>query len=299
MKRILALMGTLLLLLAPAALAQDAPAFERTLRLCPDGAPLTFAAYPLGERLPEYPEDNAYRVAITRADGTSLPELRFACAGGEETAALLRFRDFNFDGYLDVEALYALGASNIRCTYFLYNAQADAFARCDALAELSSYYPYPRQKLINNSVHGSAVTGVWQMYVVENDQPRLLRQVAADYDEATDYRDVRVIAAEYAIDGTTIELLNEPVTEEQLNDPDTMNAWGELLWEGFDFREKYAPRMYYVNPEGGQHYHWQAECPTISEKYWPSLRMLDEAELYDTPYKRLTPCPYCGQQQAE
>lgn len=288
------LLGMLLALLAPvAALAQDAPLYERAVRLQRGMPALRFAVYADAASVPEYPDDPACRVVITREDGSALPELRFGYLGGAEMVELLRFHDFNFDGYLDVEALYVPGATNVTCTYFLYDPQADAFAPCPALSELSAYELYPQQKLIYNSIHDSAATGVWQLYAVENGQPRLIRQVSALYDEATNFEDVRVIATEYAADGAASERLNEPVTWEQLNDPATYNAWGAMLWSGYDADESPAAECCFVNPEGGVHYHMRADCPSVSEKFWPGMRRVDEAEWNEGGWDALTPCEFC------
>lgn len=51
--------------------------------------------------------------------------------------------------------------------------------------------------------------------------------------------------------------------------------------------------VYYVNPDGGQRYHTEQQCPTMSSKYWDQLVTVTKAELAQSPYSDLTPCSYC------
>ena len=49
----------------------------------------------------------------------------------------------------------------------------------------------------------------------------------------------------------------------------------------------------YVNPDGGQFYHADPQCPSMSERYWDSLIALTPAQLAEPPYGALSACPFC------
>lgn len=51
---------------------------------------------------------------------------------------------------------------------------------------------------------------------------------------------------------------------------------------------------YYYNPNGGQYYHTNPECSSVSERYRPLTRFL-KTELGEEPYNVLQKCPKCGQ----
>lgn len=51
--------------------------------------------------------------------------------------------------------------------------------------------------------------------------------------------------------------------------------------------------VYYVNPDGGQFYHSEKQCPSISEAYWPRMATVTPDDLIGAPYSELSPCPFC------
>lgn len=51
--------------------------------------------------------------------------------------------------------------------------------------------------------------------------------------------------------------------------------------------------VYYVNPNGGQFYHEEPQCPTMSNKYWDQLVTVTASELSQAPYNKLGRCSYC------
>jgi hypothetical protein len=51
---------------------------------------------------------------------------------------MLQFVDLNSDGYLDVEALHIVSASNRYSTYFLYSETEKQFEAAPVLSNLSS-----------------------------------------------------------------------------------------------------------------------------------------------------------------
>ena len=59
-----------------------------------------------------------------------------------------------------------------------------------------------------------------------------------------------------------------------------------------DDPERKAPDDVYYNPEGGVYYHADPECPSVSPKYLPLVRIPDD-ELGSARFMYLQPCPHC------
>ena len=59
-----------------------------------------------------------------------------------------------------------------------------------------------------------------------------------------------------------------------------------------DDPERKAPDDVYYNPEGGVYYHADPECPSVSPKYLPLVRIPDD-ELGSARFMYLQPCPFC------
>lgn len=51
--------------------------------------------------------------------------------------------------------------------------------------------------------------------------------------------------------------------------------------------------MYYYNPEGGSHYHADANCRSVSSKYLPMTEKFAVSSLDEAPFSQLTPCSVC------
>ena len=241
MKRLLCLAALLCLsMCCPPPAAADQPVYTRTVTIGDQLPAMTFSAYPTEERDTEWPDMLLYRLEIATADGRALPSLRFASLeGADQQTHLLNFIDLNFDGYLDIEALRAAGASNMVNTYFLYDPAAGAFVYEPALDCLSSYQLYPGQRLILNFEHDSAATGVWSLFVTNNGKPTLFRQASALYDERDDYQSIRELVTEYGADGTATVLRDEnhALPEDQGVSDGWYDLMMELLWEGADATE--------------------------------------------------------------
>ena len=50
-------------------------------------------------------------------------------------------------------------------------------------------------------------------------------------------------------------------------------------------------------PEGGEYYHLDQNCPRVHAKYLPLQGVFHLSELNDENYLNLKPCPVCGAPQ--
>lgn len=68
-----------------------------------------------------------------------------------------------------------------------------------------------------------------------------------------------------------------------------------VIWEDYQGRQVTIPSddtPLYYNPKGGSMYHAIADCPSVKKKFLP-LTAFTFGELDESPYSKLTPCPYC------
>ncbi|MEA5016034.1 MAG: L,D-transpeptidase [Candidatus Limiplasma sp.] len=68
-----------------------------------------------------------------------------------------------------------------------------------------------------------------------------------------------------------------------------------VIWEDFAGRQMDYPDFstpLYYNPDGGSNYHSDQNCSAVKKQYLP-LTAFTYGELTDSPYDKLTPCPYC------
>lgn len=72
-----------------------------------------------------------------------------------------------------------------------------------------------------------------------------------------------------------------------------------LLWMALLAATALADEVYYVNPNGGQFYHDDQQCPSMSSKYWDQLVTVAAAELSQGAYSDLNPCPFCVRVSAQ
>jgi hypothetical protein len=54
-----------------------------------------------------------------------------------------------------------------------------------------------------------------------------------------------------------------------------------------------AEDLLYYNPEGGQFFHFDPHCPTLSERFWPNVQSASMADLIQPHYAALRPCALC------
>ena len=68
-----------------------------------------------------------------------------------------------------------------------------------------------------------------------------------------------------------------------------------VVWEDYQGRQVHIPSddtPLYYNPNKGSMYHAVANCPSVNKKFLP-LTAFTFGELDDSPYSKLTICPYC------
>ena len=68
-----------------------------------------------------------------------------------------------------------------------------------------------------------------------------------------------------------------------------------VIWEDYEGREVIIPdddTPLYYNPNGGNMYHAVADCASVKSKFLP-LTQFTYGELDESPYSKLTICPYC------
>ena len=68
-----------------------------------------------------------------------------------------------------------------------------------------------------------------------------------------------------------------------------------VIWEDYEGREVMIPdddTPLYYNPNGGSMYHSVADCASVKKKFLP-LTQFTYGELDESPYSKLTICPYC------
>lgn len=267
-----------------------------------DGMPaLTFSVFPTEERDPEWVEMIQYRLEITTQDGRALPTLTFpSLEGAEQQTHLLNFVDFNFDGYLDIEAVRAARASNMRNTHFLYHPDTGEFVYTPVLDALSGYQLFPGQRLILTYEHDSAATGVYSLFVIADGEPTLFREASMLYKEGDDAQTIRLLVTEYSQDGQETTLMDQSYApfEEGAYDG-WYDAAMDALWKGADPSEKGLNPYLFYNPQGGAYYHSDPECNTISPKYRTVIETFDRGQLFQEPFSKLKPCPACCANEVE
>jgi len=227
------------LLLPCLAAAEDAPLFQATIALHDGLAPLTFTVDNTGETDPASDGDPVYRIRITGSDQETFNPLLFPYSNGADMEPMLQFPDLNSDGYLDIEALHVVGAANRYSTYFLYDVAKNQFEAAPLLSNLSSYQIYPKQKLILNYEHESAVTGIYTLYRFTDGNPVLFREASVLRDDRDQGESIRELVTEYDDHGNPTVLLDEThgdfASEDEWLQRQTL--WLQLLWTGLDATE--------------------------------------------------------------
>lgn len=180
--RFLAIGLTTILLAAVCAPASAETAlFEASAALKEGDVPTMFSVYPSAEHAEGFPDDPALLAQAVTPDGEFYSFLFPSYESGDTGfLPLLRFTDINGDGCLDVEAVFALGASNLSCTYFLYDP-ADGRVRYNAeLGLLSNAYYDAERGVILSQVSDGAATQYYSLFDVAEGVPALVRTATMD-----------------------------------------------------------------------------------------------------------------------
>lgn len=295
-----------LCLLACSALAEDM--LVQTYSAVLAGETRTVQVYRVDNSASEY-DEQPYRVDVEGMPQDA--EMIFMNSEPTSEISLLRFVDINFDGNADIAALRTCGATDSFADFFVYSPQTGAFVKDEALTYISLYRAqlYPEQSIILNYEHDGAATGTWQLYRWEGDGAsrslKLLRDASMLF-EGNDTDNIHDTVSEYAEDGSKTVLYGD--THSTYVDEDEYNAVMDkllnMLWQGYNSSEAsiaidisegelvYNARMLFYNPNGGQYYHYNQYCPSVSDKYLP-LDAFDEGKLGEAPFGKLKPCPMC------
>lgn len=239
LKRLLLCALCLLLLMIPFASAEETPFATLKAPLCDKGQPYFFCAYKIG--LNEEGE-TLCRIDIMRHDGVQAEPMYYTLRDPDSVMAggFLHLIDINADGFLDLEAFCAGGASNRFCTYFVYNGK-DGFAAPKEAQDLPNVVVYPRQKLLLSYEHDSAMTGITTMFRWREDglTPYVYREALVSFDETKPDR-VWASVFEYSEqDGAETELMRETIAETAGEQAHLafMQRCNQALWQGLDATE--------------------------------------------------------------
>ena len=100
----------------------DSALFEASVSLQSGAEPTQFRVYASTEHATGFPDDPALLAEVTPPAGDPYTFLFPSYESNQNgLLPLLHFTVMNGDGNLDVEAVFALGASNLTCTYYLFD----------------------------------------------------------------------------------------------------------------------------------------------------------------------------------
>lgn len=166
-----------MLLAAYAPAGAEGALFEAEAALQEGEAPTLFSVYPSADPAEDWPDDPALQVQVTPPDGEPYSFV-FPSYEGYETGSLLpllSFADINGDGFVDVEALFALGASNMTSTYYLYDPADHRLHYSQVLGALSNAIYDPQEHIILSQVSDGAARQYYTLFGLRDGAPVLLR----------------------------------------------------------------------------------------------------------------------------
>lgn len=180
--RVLAI-GLIMILLTAvyAPVSAETALFEASVALKEGDEPTLFSVFTSAEHAEGFPDDPALLVQVTPQGGTPYTFLFPSYEGdGAGIVPLLRFADMNGDGLLDVEAVFALGASNLTCTYYLFDPADGKVHYASVLGALANaYYDAVSGVILSQSSEG-AVTQYYSLFDVAEGVPALVRTATMD-----------------------------------------------------------------------------------------------------------------------
>lgn len=185
MKRILRgfAIGFILIILTAACAPAGAEEalFEASAVLREGDAPTLFSVYPSAEHAEGFPDDPALYVQVTPPDGEPYTFLFPSTESGDmEFLPLLQFADMNGDRLMDVEAVFALGASNLFCTYYLFDPADGRVHYAATLGMLANAYYDADLNVILSQVSDGAATQYYSLFAVVDGVPLLVRTASMD-----------------------------------------------------------------------------------------------------------------------
>ena len=179
--RILVIGLCLLIVMSSLAQAATEPLFEASVALAEGSEPTQFSVFPSEEHAADFPDDPACRLQITPPDGQMYTLLFPSYESAEsDLVPLLRFADMNEDGFLDVEAVYILGASNLTTTYYLYDPADGKLHYAAALGVLSNAFYDAELGIILSQNSDGAATRHYTLFDVREGVPVLTRTALMD-----------------------------------------------------------------------------------------------------------------------
>lgn len=295
LKLVLCLGLILSALCAPAALAQSESIMAETLSIRKGMPMTTFSVHPTGKTDAE--ETPLYRIDMLEEDGQTLPSLTFPSVGEDAMARMLDFADINFDGYMDILALYAQGASNVTSTFFVYDPVNVCYIQASEPTS-SIYYLYPRQRLITNESSDGIITMTKSLYRVLDGEllPTLYREAITSSEESDDHSTYHHVIKQFNADGSETIMLDEYYPVDEADDERSIarfNLQTDLLFEGFDRSQVALANFLFCNTTMDACYHSDDWCAAIDASKRDSYVGVHRYKFNNTPYDNLTPCAQC------
>ncbi len=185
--------------------------FEAEVALQAGEEPTLFCVYPSADPAEAWPDDPALQAQVAPPDGEPYSFV-FPSYEGNETGSmvpLLRFADMNGDGILDAEALFALGASNLTSTYFLYDPADCRLHYSPVLGALFNAVYDPGKHIVLSQINDGAARKYYAVYGFREGVPVLLRTAYMEASITEKDDDVLLTSVTSAVTGAI--LLEESV----------------------------------------------------------------------------------------
>ncbi|HPJ02527.1 MAG TPA: hypothetical protein PKU80_06785 [Candidatus Limiplasma sp.] len=176
-------LGFLCLVLAALILPAyaDSALFEAAVSLQSGAEPTQFRVYASTEHAAGFPDDPALLAEVTPPAGDPYTFLFPSDESNQnDILPLLRFTDMNGDGNLDVEAVFVLGASNLTCTYYLFDPADGQMHYSAVLGALANAVYDAQLNVILSQVSDGAATQYYSLFDLAEGVPVLARTAWMD-----------------------------------------------------------------------------------------------------------------------
>lgn len=148
-------------------------------------------------------------------------------------ACPVSFYDFNADGYEDLIVYYYYGANGGSESRYLWSPSRESFVYFPDLEYYGSYYVDPETRRLYIHYHGSAISGIDEVYQWQNEMDCELLKRINYYPASFDSLDMVIKVARY--DGAREEILSDYIYSEEefyTRDGDIWGAYFEdFIWE--------------------------------------------------------------------